>query len=599
MTYNEHKEISLPSAVKRGVEMAKSVKVVCSHKWKKADGGLGCFVCKLCGAYSAYSAIRIPLCPDEQLSEEIVAASHQYALAYNKAVDLVTESLPYAVGTASLECEDWQKKKKIDQYYPTKKNVKKWATTKNELWLELTDIRDTDSRFDGPVSVQRSGMNDGLNAVLASYERYSQAHNSIFHITQYNHEALEHNKKLILEHEKEKEANPNKKIAAPKLRKMKKVKKSDIEAIEADVYEPERLMKKKKKRQRKQIVIPIQEKAKYYAQHNAFKLNGINTWLKPKGYLPEGLEIRNGIVVEKTSHVSKHTQPNQRKYYLHLIVRHLIPEPSGAEDNAIGIDINIAVTIATSDGEYVHLPEELHQIRKEIKRWQRLKSKRKQKSKGWSEAVRTIATLSKLLAAKKKQFITETAQRHCEENSLIGLEKLDHKSMRKSARGTRQKPGKNVSAKKGLNRELAFIAPGIIIAAYKRAAIKTGTRIVLVSPKNSSMECSACGYISKKNRESQAVFLCKNPTCGHSENADINAGQNILARAVDIISAERLAADTSNMSAGGLGESPLQPDEPSLRTQWHGQFSEAGEAESDNIDPIGVATMQGQLEKTK
>ena len=51
--------------------------------------------------------------------------------------------------------------------------------------------------------------------------------------------------------------------------------------------------------------------------------------------------------------------------------------------------------------------------------------------------------------------------------------------------------------------------------------------VVCVSPVNTSRQCSACGYISKKNRENQAVFLCQ--SCGFEDNADFNAGRNILA----------------------------------------------------------------------
>ena len=580
-----YREISVPSAVKQGVELAAASKIVCKHEWKKADKKLDCYVCRLCGAYSAYSVVKISLYSDEKLAEEIIEASHQYALAYNVAVDLATESLPFAVGTAALECEDWQAKKKLNELQPRKKTVKKYAITKGELWEELTELRDTDKRFRGNVIPQRSGMNAGLNAVLASYDRYAQARNSVSHVKQHNSEAEVHNQKLVSEYDKQKAENPDKKIKQPKIRKTKKAKKSDIEATEVDVYSPERLFIKKKDRTTKPIVLPIQEKAKYYRQHNAFKLPGVKTWLRPKRHLPEGIEIRNGVIVETTNHISKRTQPNQRKFSLHLTVRHLIPEPSGASENAIGIDMNITIPIATSEGEHIRLPEELHAMRREIVKWQRRKSKRRKGSRGWTEAKNMIAKLSKLLAARKKQFINETAQRHCQENTIIGLEDLNHKSMRKAAGGTRRNPGKNVAAKKGLNRELAFLSPGMIVAAYKRAAIKTGTQIVLANPKNSSNECSACGHVAKENRESQSVFRCKAKGCEHYSNADTNAARNILARAMDIISKERLAADTRTMSAGGSGQSPSRIDEPSQNLR-HRQFSETGEAELTNTDLV-------------
>lgn len=53
--------------------------------------------------------------------------------------------------------------------------------------------------------------------------------------------------------------------------------------------------------------------------------------------------------------------------------------------------------------------------------------------------------------------------------------------------------------------------------------------MVKVNPKNTSRECSRCHYIDKKNRGSQAEFLCLN--CGYTDNADRNAAKVIAQRA--------------------------------------------------------------------
>ena len=49
-----------------------------------------------------------------------------------------------------------------------------------------------------------------------------------------------------------------------------------------------------------------------------------------------------------------------------------------------------------------------------------------------------------------------------------------------------------------------------------------------VSPWNTSITCSNCGYADKGNRLSQESFCCRK--CSHSENADFNASIVILGR---------------------------------------------------------------------
>ena len=45
---------------------------------------------------------------------------------------------------------------------------------------------------------------------------------------------------------------------------------------------------------------------------------------------------------------------------------------------------------------------------------------------------------------------------------------------------------------------------------------------------NTSITCPICGLTDKRNRLSQELFRCQ--TCGHSDNADVNAAKNILNR---------------------------------------------------------------------
>ena len=79
-------------------------------------------------------------------------------------------------------------------------------------------------------------------------------------------------------------------------------------------------------------------------------------------------------------------------------------------------------------------------------------------------------------------------------------------------------------------------------AEYK--ALREGIAQILVDPRNSSRECSECGYTDKANRKSQSEFVCMR--CSHSEHADINAARNLRARATVM---QPMVAEHSQISA--------------------------------------------------
>lgn len=64
------------------------------------------------------------------------------------------------------------------------------------------------------------------------------------------------------------------------------------------------------------------------------------------------------------------------------------------------------------------------------------------------------------------------------------------------------------------------------LLTYKTARL--GGTLHKVPASNTSRRCSACGITTPGNRESQAVFVCKNLDRGWSGNADHNAARHVL-----------------------------------------------------------------------
>ena len=104
----------------------------------------------------------------------------------------------------------------------------------------------------------------------------------------------------------------------------------------------------------------------------------------------------------------------------------------------------------------------------------------------------------------------------------IVLEELDVQAMRRSARGTKEKPGKNVRAKSALNRKMAqFSCMGMVDRFVQYKAVD----IIRVPARNTSRACAECGHVEADNRKAEA-FRCR--ACGHTDHADANAARNIL-----------------------------------------------------------------------
>jgi putative transposase len=107
---------------------------------------------------------------------------------------------------------------------------------------------------------------------------------------------------------------------------------------------------------------------------------------------------------------------------------------------------------------------------------------------------------------------------------VIRVENLNVKAMTRSARGTIEKPGRNVAQKTGLNRGILKSGWGLLVTRLEQ---KASGRVEKVNAAYTSQTCNPCKHIASDSRKSQARFVCV--SCGHSANADVNAARNIAA----------------------------------------------------------------------
>ena len=155
-----------------------------------------------------------------------------------------------------------------------------------------------------------------------------------------------------------------------------------------------------------------------------------------------------------------------------------------------------------------------------------------------------LKTLAELRRVEQKHQDSITGYQHrlshqlIQDHQVVCIEDTQTSNLTRSAKGTAQEPGTNVSQKTGLNRSILAQSWYGLRTKLEYKAEWYGRQFVPVPAHHTSQRCSACGHVAAGNRPSQSVFQCEN--CGHEANADINAAENIrrlgltaLARARD------------------------------------------------------------------
>ena len=200
------------------------------------------------------------------------------------------------------------------------------------------------------------------------------------------------------------------------------------------------------------------------------------------------------------------------------------PVPAPGNGQVVGIDRGVAVSAALSTGQRLHCPGLTARERTRLRRLQRTLARAKRGSNRRGHVRHAIARLRARESDRRKDWAEKTSTDIARRFDVIRVEDLKIGNMTRSAKGTRENPGRNVRQKAGLNREILRSGWGLLV---RRLADKAPGRVEKIKPAFTSQRCSACGQVDRDSRESQAVFRCT--ACGFACNADVNAAKNIAA----------------------------------------------------------------------
>ena len=210
------------------------------------------------------------------------------------------------------------------------------------------------------------------------------------------------------------------------------------------------------------------------------------------------------------------------------------PAPTVHPGHTVGIDRGIIVALALSDGTMrEHGPwlsnGEKQHLRRLEKKSARQRRTRQRGEPASHRLARTYDQIARLRATAKRRAIEwqhQTTTELAGTFSVVVVEDLTITNMVRSATGTVENPGVNVTQKAGLNRSIAGQAWGRTVTLLEYKTSDRGGRVVKVPARGTSQTCHQCGHRDPAARDG-IRYACVNPACGWAGHADTNAAINI------------------------------------------------------------------------
>lgn len=244
---------------------------------------------------------------------------------------------------------------------------------------------------------------------------------------------------------------------------------------------------------------------KYVSEtENGFKLPKIGKVKIFKDTFPKGVLKTAIIIKEKNSYFICITSEVESE--------NLYPKN---ENQVVGLDMGIAYFLVDSDGCFVENPQIFKKYEAQLRVENRSLTRKKKESKSRQKQKKRLAKLHAKIANVRKDFLHKTSIKYVKENSLIVAEKLNVKGMVKNRR---------------LSKLISDVSWGTFFSMLNYKSKFYKKVFVQVSPAFTSQKCNKCGNIAKENRLSQSQFKCV--SCGHEQNADLNAAKNILSEGI-------------------------------------------------------------------
>lgn len=222
------------------------------------------------------------------------------------------------------------------------------------------------------------------------------------------------------------------------------------------------------------------------------------------------------------------------RWYASILVAHPAPQVSASRSQraagVVGVDLGVAAAATLSDGTVIPNPRHGRRGAARLAKAQRAYARTRRGSANRAKAARRVGRIQAELAERRAGWIHQVTKQLSTGWATVAVEDLNVAGMTRSARGSIEKPGRQVRQKAGLNRAILDVGFGEV---RRQLAYKTGwygSRLVVVDRwLPSSKTCSACGWLHPGLTLADRTFHC--PQCGLVIDRDLNAARNIAAAA--------------------------------------------------------------------
>lgn len=202
---------------------------------------------------------------------------------------------------------------------------------------------------------------------------------------------------------------------------------------------------------------------------------------------------------------------NSGKWFVSFVIE-TTNAPMALRTKSVGIDVGLKSFVTTSDGDSIGDSRTLERALPELRRRQRALSRCKSGSNRRQDVKYRVTSLHAKVRNVRKDMHHKVAKSLVDRYGVIAAESLNIERMRKNRR---------------LARRIADAGWYSFVQILIGKAESAGCKVVLVDPRNTSQECSACGEIVRKSLVVR-VHRCE---CGCVLDRDVNAAKNVLARA--------------------------------------------------------------------